>query len=43
MIEVHIKRKYFKDVKILENIDLSIKETEFVSIIGPSGCGKQLF
>ncbi len=40
MIEVHIKEKYFKDVKILENIDLSIKETEFVSIIGPSGCGK---
>lgn len=40
MIEVHIKEKFYKNVKILENIDLSIKESEFLSIIGPSGCGK---
>lgn len=40
MIEVHIKEKYYNNMKILENIDLFIKETEFLSIIGPSGCGK---
>ncbi|MBC7650045.1 MAG: ATP-binding cassette domain-containing protein, partial [Vitreoscilla sp.] len=27
-------------VHALSNIDLTIKEGEFVSLIGPSGCGK---
>lgn len=27
-------------IKILEDIDLSIKKEEFVCIVGPSGCGK---
>lgn len=29
-----------KRLKILENINFSIKEGEFVTILGPSGCGK---
>lgn len=28
------------DVKVLDKIDLSIKENEFISIMGRSGCGK---
>jgi NitT/TauT family transport system ATP-binding protein len=32
-----------KKVVALENLDLSVKNNEFVSIIGPSGCGKSTF
>ena len=28
------------DVKALDNVDLSVRENEFVSLLGPSGCGK---
>ena len=30
----------FEYVTAIENIDLTIKDGEFVSIVGPSGCGK---
>lgn len=40
MINVQIKNKMFNNLKILENIDIFLKEGEFLSIIGPSGCGK---
>lgn len=43
MIKINIKEKSFNGVKILENIDISLKEAEFLSIIGPSGCGKTTF
>jgi sulfonate transport system ATP-binding protein len=43
MIKINIKEKSFKGIKILENIDISLKEAEFLSIIGPSGCGKTTF
>lgn len=32
--------KYFNNLHILKNITFDIKEGEFVSIIGPTGCGK---
>ena len=40
MIKINIKNKSFNNIKILENIDISVEEGEFLSIIGPSGCGK---
>ena len=40
MIKIDIKEKFFQDIKILENIKISVDEGEFLSIIGPSGCGK---
>jgi ABC-type nitrate/sulfonate/bicarbonate transport system ATPase subunit len=40
MIKIDIKDKNFNNIKILENIDISVEEGEFLSIIGPSGCGK---
>jgi NitT/TauT family transport system ATP-binding protein len=38
-----LKAKYFSELGelvALENIDLTVDESEFVCIIGPSGCGK---
>jgi NitT/TauT family transport system ATP-binding protein len=29
-----------KEISVLENIDLDVREGEFVCILGPSGCGK---
>lgn len=41
-IEIKIEQlnKYFGKVKVLENLNLSIRAGEFVVIIGKSGCGK---
>lgn len=44
--DLHIKdlNKYFKikngNVQVLKNINLDVKEGEFISIVGHSGCGK---
>lgn len=38
-----VSKKYQKgnkDLEILRNIDLTVKDGEFVCILGPSGCGK---
>lgn len=40
MIKINIKEKNFNEIKILENINITLEEAEFLSIIGPSGCGK---
>ena len=33
-------RKSYQDAEVLKNLDLSIKDGEFISFLGPSGCGK---
>jgi len=44
IVEVHnLGMKYQSlngEINALENINLSVKEGEFISIVGPSGCGK---
>ncbi len=42
MSELNIRSvsKTFGPVKVLQNIDLDVKDREFVVLVGPSGCGK---
>ena len=40
MIQIKGLNKYFGDLHVLKNIDLTVKEGEKVVIIGPSGSGK---
>ncbi|MFC5590572.1 amino acid ABC transporter ATP-binding protein [Sporosarcina soli] len=40
MIKVHGLRKKFKDLIVLDGIDIEVKQGETVAIIGPSGSGK---
>ncbi|MCB0099791.1 MAG: ABC transporter ATP-binding protein, partial [Caldilineaceae bacterium] len=32
--------KRFGDVKAVDNLNLDIRDKEFVTLVGPSGCGK---
>lgn len=42
MPEVHVSHlsKHFGDVTVLNDINFTIKEGEFFTLLGPSGCGK---
>src|SRR5262249_11047462 len=33
-------KKYFGDTRAVDNVDLTIEEREFVSLVGPNGAGK---
>ncbi|MCH7556254.1 MAG: sn-glycerol-3-phosphate ABC transporter ATP-binding protein UgpC [Planctomycetes bacterium] len=37
---INIEKEYEAGVKAVENLNLSIKDKEFVVLVGPSGCGK---
>ena len=43
MIHVRGLEKHFGDLKVLQGIDLHIRQKEVVVIIGPSGSGKSTF
>lgn len=40
VIQITNVRKYFRDVKAVDGIDLSIPEAEFLALLGPNGAGK---
>lgn len=40
MLDINIENKSYNDSLILDNININIKNGEFISFIGPSGCGK---
>lgn len=39
-LELKNVRKQFKDVRVLDDISLTVREGEHVTVLGPSGCGK---
>ena len=43
MIEVINLEKKFKDLNVLNGVNITIKDGEKIAIIGPSGCGKSTF
>ena len=40
VVELHGVKKTIHDHEILHNINLEVKEGEFLTLLGPSGCGK---
>ena len=43
MISIRGLKKSFKDLDVLDGIDIDINRGEVIAIIGPSGCGKSTF
>jgi ABC-2 type transport system ATP-binding protein len=40
VIQIRNIKKYFRDVKAVDGVDLSIAEAEFLALLGPNGAGK---
>ena len=42
MADIELKgvNKQFGDIKVIKDVNLSVKDNEFVVFVGPSGCGK---
>jgi ABC-2 type transport system ATP-binding protein len=40
VIQISQVRKYFKDVRAVDGLDLNIHEGEFLALLGPNGAGK---
>ena len=37
---VNVSKSYDNNTEVIKDINLQIKEGEFVTLLGPSGCGK---
>ena len=42
-VQVQNLTKSYGDLLVLDNISFSVKESEFLVIVGPTGCGKTTF
>ena len=40
IIEIKGISKYYEDNNVLDNLSLKIRKNEFLTLLGPTGCGK---
>jgi multiple sugar transport system ATP-binding protein len=36
----HVSKRYSADVTVIKDLNLQVRDTEFMVLVGPSGCGK---
>src|SRR5262252_1780160 len=36
----HVTKRYVSDVAAVDDLNLQVRDTEFMVLVGPSGCGK---